>query len=630
MVDRRSWTRRDLGGLILGGAAGLGVKAGRAGAQDGGQAGAGLLRSTDFGIVADGGATDQAARINAMLAASANQRMQGGSQREVVFSGGGTVATGPLTVPHSNIRIIFDGDLQLVPFSVAAGGIQWSGRDVDTYLSLAADAAAGGTSVRVADAAGLAAGQWCRIASERPLPDVPNDAGKTCGQIVRIAAVEGGTVHFDSALFYDYAVADGAKLGAFASFLENITIEGFRWGSMDAKRGGRGISLAFAAHVRIDGARLEHTRDMDGKESSGRDGIILGDVVDAVINEPVMTQIGWYGVAVDRACRDITLKGGTFVGARHAVSVGANGTYGEPVDLGFFGVVSRESTLSAFDTHEVGRRITFDSCVSEGHGDNGGQVRTSFVTHRNCRYVGGRKAVSDGVKIATNAGRSLRGTVIERLVATGNGRFGINNGAMDTVISDAECVGNGLGGIATNGGRITGGRVEENGKGSGIGIQYPATPVHPAGPLLVSGVALARDGRRQAMALRGLAATGFGQVTVEDCDLSGNYQYWASVPGTEAVAPPALRRITWTRGAPRSGTMTLVAGKANVATKAVRAVKAASGGGGAISPLQSQVHLIPAGGTLRGTLSVVVIDQASFTVTSTDPTDTATLAWSVE
>jgi len=262
-------------------------------------------------------------------------------------------------------------------------------------------------------------GERLEFRSEGLLPDVPNSKKRRIAQIVKVTTVRNGDLRFEPPLMYDFERAYNARVGK-PTVYRNIVINGLN------ARGPFFRAMTFRyVSAQVNSSGMRGNRSMSGEDSKAASAIVLQDSFDSSIKTCMLEKIGYYGVELDGVTSNIEIKDCEFRSTRHGVSINwAGGLYGEPVKIRVLRCVSDHSTLSGFDTHDVGRDIIFRNCASNYSGDCGFQARTSFVTYDHCSA---RRSKFDGF-IARQVDNGLlpRHITVSNCLAYENGRFGIN------------------------------------------------------------------------------------------------------------------------------------------------------------------------------------------------------------
>ena len=572
----------------------------------------GFVRAS--GAVADG-VTDDRADLNAFIA-------NGG---HIQFPAADFVLSGPIIVP-SDTRIDMARGGRLRPQGQAPAMILITGSAPTDWTALTADVNRGSKAVTHASDA-FSVGQWLEFRSDAPIPG-PNSAGAKIACLRKIVKKSGSgpfTYTLNKAVLDSYRVADAASCGV-AEMVENVTIEGVTINSDDYSDPiGFGLYLAYCANVRIINPTIIGSKERAGADVVSPDAIKINHgCYDVEIFGPDLRHIGWYGISIVGAAEQVRVYGGKAEDTRHAVSVVNSAPYGEPMDVLVDGLVASNSTLSGFDTHDTGRDIVFNNCVSIGSGDCGFQARAPGV-----RIAGGvaRGSVQDGFKVLA-ADCFLHGCRAEA-----NGRIAYNLGehCRLTDCAASDHIGPASGWCAVQiakGAEVRGGLFRRN--AGGVIRVTSGDPVHVEGV-----IAPADTTQTQFMVARTGLGGRYNRVTVRNCYIPGYADN--AIFGRELAARPAGDLPPTTSGnlvtdggaaAELRGQVTLAAGTATVSTTAVKRVTGTNWTEDVIS--QVDLRRVTPGGTVGNLYVASVVNGASFVIRSASNTDTSVVQWSVE
>lgn len=499
----RASRRRFLAGALAGGLAGLSGTGTPGEAAAGGAApGAGAAVSVRrFGARGDGRHLDGPAIERAIAAAEPGAVVE--------FPPGAYRIEREVAVRRSGVRLAFRPGARLVADIVAGNGLAFYGEAPRAWRVLAADAGRGATRLDLADGDGLDAGAWIELRSDAALPDVPNAKGKRRSELQRVVGRSGGAVQLAAPLLYDYRAADQARVGI-AAMLEEVEIAGLWHEPAPGEIGDtmlRGLYLSYVAGVTVRDFTIRGSRPASGRDVRASSGVTLTNVRDVTLEDGRLLGIGWYGVALDNACRGVALRRLYGWRCRHAVSLSWSGTHGEPVEVLHEDCTSEEASLSGFDSHDVGRDVAYLRCLSRRSGDDGFQCRSGHTRYLACRALESRL---DGFSVGPGAAATSH----VDCEAVGNGRHGLNSLATDAQVLGGRYVGNGRTFADGAGILVHGGLVEEAVlAGNSAAVQFGDERGLPTGRLELRGLkAHVEDGER--LRLRGGAET--GAVTLED------------------------------------------------------------------------------------------------------------------
>jgi len=271
---------------------------------------------------------------------------------------------------------------------------------------LAADAGTGTAylnSVQLATGEGAAftVGQTCLLVSEEAITTA---AGDKKAQIVTIQSIAGDLVRFWETLRYSFSVANTARLvpltlasGVGYRDLRIIMDDTITLESSLGFHPNFGIDVQFAHDVIIDnvgvkgavgsmislrgvkGAVLERLTGSDGgSTTTGSDDPSSSEGAGGFA----------YGVSLSGLNQGILVNGGVFERIRHAFTTGgfyaSIFNYGEPVSVSVNSLVAIGMKNAAFDTHQAGRDIAFNSCKASMGRFAGFQVRSMETRLHNC------------------------------------------------------------------------------------------------------------------------------------------------------------------------------------------------------------------------------------------------------
>lgn len=573
----------------------------------------------EFGAVGDGVTDDTAALQLAMTALA--------SRRELVFEAGDYLTSTALTLSTSNRKIRFEPGARVIPTGLI-NTLAIQGTAPATFVTLSSNALTGARSAAVADGSAFSEGQWVFLRSQAVLPDCLNSNGRKRGEWQQVAGVATNTVHFLGTLLYDYLTSDTAEVSTDTGcMVENITVEGFALDTGTLPSGTvRGIQAQYAANLRITDFDIRNTRALEGADNGSSVGINLDNVVNCWALRGRLLNLGYYGWAVDGASRRVWVSDVNFTRCRHATSIINNGAYGEPAYIHHDRLQAEYSILSGFDTHDVGRHIFYDRCVSISAGDHGFNCRAPLVNYTNCQS---ERSTLDGFAIAA----SCPDVVLDNCRALNNTRHGVASKNTDAVIRGGRFDTNNTGltfwaaGVTVRGGRIEGCEIVNNGR---LAIGW-ATEGGVQGRLTVRGVTAPQDGTNQTtfLGFEDAISGTYDLLDLTDSYLPGYTSNLLVVLGNEAVAGLPMmsgnRLIVDAAGAEMVMDATLVAGTYTVNTTAVRNYAGATGSTSKCA-IRTMIALEPIawGGTPGNVRVTAKTDNTSFVLTSDNAGDTST------
>ena len=539
-----------------------------------------------------------------------------------------------IRIVQNNTYLSFDRDARLVPATGTPPTycIRAEGTAPSLWLALSANASQGGITFQLATLpSGWAVGDWVELRDDTVITGCPNVQGSLQSCLRKIEAISGSgpaTFTVNKPMPYTFTTAANASVGK-PVMVEDIIIE--RPTLNDVEYGSSLIQfpiyLRYVAGAKIIepvayGSKLPYATDI----VTG-DYIKLNNCVDIDIYDPRMTHGGYYGVSMLGACEDIRIDQGVMTDVRHAVSVvwqTGGTTYGQPINVHVHGMRAIETSLSGFDTHDVGRDIVFSYCISDGAGDDGFQMRTTNVKLDHCEAIG---STLDGFSQDTGA----TGLEATACTARNNGRYGVNwtqagGRWLGGDITNSGSANNRAGVVASGGGPgfvTAGGFI---GGGAVFSQNTECIRVTSGSDLLVDGVIAPADAK-QVRCLNVATGFDFGNVRVQNSRVSGYVnRLWSSVSGvTQGISPQSSNNATTETAANRQGYATLAAGTVTVANTAFRNYAGASGA----EPQRSKITLTrTANGGALGALYVQPgADGVGFDIKSTSATDTSTVRW---
>lgn len=562
------------------------------------------------------GTTDDATALNAWLASGGIKELPPGRYR----------IGSPLVIPSDTHFRMAPGAV-LLPASAGLLMILVEGAEPASWTSLTTNIAKGAkTFLHTSNA--YAVGDWVVFRSDALVPG-PNSTGSLIACVRKIVKKTGPsagdyTYTLNKPVLDAYLTADSAEVGV-ASMIENVILENVAINEENyTTLIGNGISLSYCARARVINPIIIGSKEKVGADVTSPNGIRVNHgSFDISIENPTIKHIGWYGISISN-CEKVRVLGGRAEDTRHAVSCVWT-TYGEPTDVLVQGMTSSNSTLSGFDTHDTGRDIVFEGCVSVGAGDDGFQFRSLNVRATNCTARG---STNDGFADGTGD----YGHVLVGCIAEANGRLGFNFSGFTELIG-CHSIGHvgpvsGYGGVLLQaGGVIRGGRFTGNGN-------Y-AFRVYDA-PLLIESVYAPADAVQTVLAGAITASGGrFNKVQFRNCEIPGYAlnsifaRQQASRPAGDLPPITSGNRLTDdAAGDEQNGEATLVAGTATVTTTAVKRLTATNWTEDVISRID--LRRVTPGGTVGDLYIEAVTHETSFVIRSTNVLDTSKVRWTVE
>ena len=519
---------------------------------------------------------------------------------------------GPIRVT-GRITLTSNADLDFAPGAELIADSGWYGSPGSALLyakgtagspvALAGNLSAGATVITLptALASTLAAGDVIGFQSEAIVFESDGHAG----EMHRILAVEGTTVTLDTALVFDYLVADSAIAWRIET-VDNIRIAGLVITATDplALAAVRGIHIINASRVTIESPKIINAAG----------GIFLMNTLDATVNNPLIDRapnldnFEGYGVTVGGASANIVVAGLRARYCRHGFTTlgdESSGTsYSGPRNILVVDsiVEGGPSTFSAFDTHPEGINIVFDNCYAyggTGADANGIQVRARNVTVRGFRAhrCGGRgisvsssalNATIEGGEVSYCGADSTSGVAVSAAGAIVNGLHshhntgpGISVGASGVVISDCYIHENSTYGIHDQGS----GTIVVRNLIAKIGGVQTASILSPSAASLIA---------LNVFAGYGVDATGIGGTVASDAVISANTTDGGAAQATRLVLDPGTASQVSALRVAFGGSTTLNVRRASASNDIVAAITAGrkvSLTGGTLELLSTQLYL---------------------------------------
>jgi len=227
-------------------------------------------------------------------------------------------------------------------------------------------------------------GDYVFIRSQTLMPD-PNTQGVKFGQIFKIENKVGNIYTVDVPSEYTFTVADTAEC-AVCLMKENITIKNLVINSENyANLVFFGIRCYYVNNLTIENLKIIGTKDRYSADIESASAIKIGHCLNVRINNVITNHIGWYGIEVLGACRNVDITNTSGTDCRHAISINWSEAYGEPVAVKHTKCFAYDCTSAGLDTHDVGKRITYYDCESYGSKtDSGFQQRCNEVEYHDC------------------------------------------------------------------------------------------------------------------------------------------------------------------------------------------------------------------------------------------------------
>jgi hypothetical protein len=546
------------------------------------------------GLRFDGAAAE--AELQAALDAAARETRAGA--REVVVRGGGRVPLGATVEIPSKVRLVVDSDVRFAPLVEDMTAFSAKGAAPATTFALTGDAARDGFAVRVGpvNIAAFAVGDDVWIEDLKPIDGSPNSNAVPQAQMARVVAKTAEELILDRPLEYDFTVADSAAIGV-ATVLRDVRLENVTWGGFDEIRGGVGFDFRYHDGLLMEGLTIRNTRSAADPDNAfatlNQNGISLRHCANTGLQRIRGASLGWYLLSLDGACHNVTVRDIRASIARHCLSVNWNGP-GEPVHLLVENGSAHRCTFAGFDTHDVGRDITFRKLRVQGGLNAGIQMRGSHWLVEDCDILGNAgngfvwraEDIAGATGDAAHAGQTklAQGVIRNTRIVRNGGRGLISQGPL--VAQGLTVTDNGAsqslteaGGVHLPSGRISDSLVARN---NGAAFRVPPTNTHPEvqGRVDISGGVAPHDAVRQTVLVSG-PTSGFGATPVVVRGLEAQGYPAAAVfqrdGGYTSITGVSLRDTRFGSDA-SAGSVLLVAGEAVVLNDNIRAENSYSDG----------------------------------------------------
>lgn len=404
------------------------------------------------------GTVNMSSRIQSLLNAAGADTRKG--RREVVIQGKGSnnyVGIGTQLLIPSDVRLVFDGDVTCLPLNQNQYGIKSDADYPTTWVNLSADRLKGSASITVTDGSSFNVGDEVIIKSNKRIDNCPNSYDAKIGQQCTIWRKETNVLHLDTCLRYDYLVSDTAQIGKIINPKKNIIIENFRYGE-DGRtiRGGNAVSLNYVDGFKIIGTQIRNMRLDDNLDNSAKNGIGITGGRNGIISETILNRVGWYGITYQGCAENLIIEKLTSHWARHHISANWANVDHQPMDITVRDATGTFSTLSGFDTHDVGLNTLYERVISTGsQADCGFQNRCNSIKYKYCEAYNN---YFDGF-----VGRGLINKgYFDYCIANNNLRTGINYGSTGADLHECITNDNGSAGRDLSSGVNFGGESKNN------------------------------------------------------------------------------------------------------------------------------------------------------------------------
>lgn len=309
----------------------------------------------------------------------------------------------------------------------------------------------------------LTVGDWVFVRSEAtysdPADGTAEDPAPTSkyGQIFKITHKSGDTYRTDCVSQWNFNTSDTAQIRKITA-LENLDIRNVKINKDNySNQFTIGFRNQYVVNSIIENPIFIGSKTKYSTDISGRTALKFIDCVNVLVSNPKFYHVGWYGVELLGACRNVNIENFYGHDCRHTTSFNWNDGYGKPIDCHITQGVSDTSTLSGIDTHPNStQNCTINNILSRGSvGDSGFQIRSSGVVVNNCE---GNDNYLDGM-----VGRGIGSAVqVNNFTAKRNLRNGVYFQDYGVNLTNPIIENNGSAGVYTTSGIISGGRIERN------------------------------------------------------------------------------------------------------------------------------------------------------------------------
>jgi hypothetical protein len=353
----------------------------------------------DYGAVGDGVADDTTAFTEARTAAGSTGTVYIPEGRyrltQTVFSGSAPVhvkGAGP-----ENTVLIQDGDFTVISISGTQGAIK----------ILAADAAAGATTITFTSGTNVAAGDWMVITHAVAFPGPKNSYE---GEVIRVKEMSGATATLYWPLEGGYTTANSASARVHYP-VDGVSIKGFSIvNEQTTDKSSDFITLTYSHRARVQDVHFTGlVQNCIGINYATEWWVDRCHFTDTHGVNGGHTHLG-YGVTAGYAHRGGIMSRCVGHTLAHNFTTGSTATRAVPKHILVTDCYSNGSA-NAFDTHQEGQFITFKDCISIGTEATSGacfQVRAPDVTFDGCRGYGGAFGLESAIDLASPGRLTIR------------------------------------------------------------------------------------------------------------------------------------------------------------------------------------------------------------------------------
>ncbi len=241
-----------------------------------------------------------------------------------------------------------------------AAAIVATGSITAGVATVAQNVGPGATSIVVASAAGIAAGDL--IVLHDAFSYTSTDAGYKSGEMLRVKSVAGTTINLYGAVVGSWAALDGIYTTANTAKISKINpLRGVTVSDLslvgNPTLGTGAIRVDYCDKVALSNVDVEQFGGFGLGINTSRDVTVTGytarDLTDDVPNG-----LAGYAIYLRGACQNVTVTGGAISRVRHGFTTMGD-TYGMPHNVTVSGMALSETTAAGIDTHAAGDGITF-------------------------------------------------------------------------------------------------------------------------------------------------------------------------------------------------------------------------------------------------------------------------------
>ena len=318
-----------------------------------------VLAGADY--VCDGTADE----VQIQAAIGAISALTGAPGGRIILSEGTFTLGSRITSTDSNLTIEGQGDSTVIDGTGITVGqsplIKISGSVTATNTTLTGTLSPNAVIVNVTDASSFSADDWIRIRSDVWFNE---GSGTKYAEIRQIESIASNAITLKTGVRFEALVGNSATIDLM-SMLENITLKNFKLLSETGDLA-YGVLIGMTSNARIENVTFEQCQDRAIELADSVGALITG----CNINRSNRAGLG-YGVAIDRACRDVRVTDNNFVDNRHAVTWAANATYGVQINT----VVANNTVeyfsgapVCAFGFHNTADRFLITGNAVTGQG----------------------------------------------------------------------------------------------------------------------------------------------------------------------------------------------------------------------------------------------------------------------